>query len=501
MFLGLEEILGGIIDVLSIGNFLSIVSGIILGLIVGAAPGLNAIMAIAIAVPLTFYMSPLAAIAFLIAVNKGGTYGGSVTAILVNTPGSPESAATCFDGHPLAKAGKAEKALKMSLYASVFGDTFSDLVLILVAPPLALIALKMGPPEITAVILFSLTLIAAVAGRSLLTGLISACFGFLITLIGTDPIEGTIRLSFGIRYLENGIPLVPIAIGMLAITEVFNQTEKKTSHQRDAISLKANPEPEDRKVTFNEFKGTSRTILRGSFIGTAVGALPGVGAVIAAFLSYGAAKRASKNPELFGKGSLEGLAAAESANNAVIGSNLIPLFSLGIPGNVVAAILIGAFMIHGIIPGPMMFQEHGRLIAAIFAAMLIANLVNFIIGRASLKLFARITDIPRVIIFPVILILCITGAYISTSGIFGVVVMFVFGVIGYLMGKLKISYVPMIIGFILGPIFEVSLRQSLILSGNSLMIFITHPIALVFVLLTAVSIWRLGFELKKKKVF
>lgn len=300
MFLGVEEILGGLLDVFVPGNVLAIIVGIVLGLLIGAAPGLNAIMAIAIAVPLTYYMSPLSAIAFLLAVNKGGTYGGSITAILINTPGSPESAVTGLDGHPLARAGKAEKALKMSLYASVIGDTFSDLVLILVAAPLAAVALKMGPAEITAVIFFSLTLIAAVTGRSLLVGLVSACLGFLTALVGTDPIEGTSRFIFGILELGNGIPLIPHAIGLLAIAEIFFQIEKKPSGQRDAISVPKSTNALDKRVTAEEFKAASPSIMRGSLIGTAVGALPGVGALIAAFLSYGAAKRASKNPELFG---------------------------------------------------------------------------------------------------------------------------------------------------------------------------------------------------------
>ncbi len=499
MFLGTEQLLGGLVDVFTAGNLLAIVLGIILGIVVGAAPGLNSIMAIAIAVPLTFYMSPLSAIVFLLAVNKGGTFGGSITAILINTPGSPESAVTGFDGYPLAQAGKAEKALKMSLYASVIGDTFSDLVLILVAAPLAAVALKMGPPEITAVIFFSLTLVVAMTGRSMLTGLIIACFGFLTALIGTDPIEGTSRLTFGIQVLDEGIPLIPTAIGLLAVTEIFLQFEKKTAGIKDDIVAVASTDPKDKTVSLKEFKGASKSIVRGSLIVTAIGALPGVGAIIAAFLSYGAAKRASKSPELFGKGSLEGLAAAESANNAVIGSNLIPLFALGIPGNVVAAILIGAFMIHGVIPGPMMFQEHGRLIAGIFIALLLANLANFIINLFSLKLFAKIVNVPKVIIFPIVFILCITGSYLSTGDLFGMVVMGLYGVIGYLMVKLDLSFLPMIIGFILGPIFEVSLRQTMILSDNSLMIFITRPISLAFILLSVISIWQFGVKRKRKQ--
>jgi len=493
----MEQVLAGFTDVFTLGNIVYIALGITMGTFVGAVPGLNGPMAIAIAVPLTFFMSPLAAIAFLVGINKGGTYGGSISAILLNTPGAPEAAATCFDGYPLARQGKAEKALKMALYASVFGDTFSDLVLIMVAAPIALVALKMGPPEITAVIIFALTIIAAVSGRSLLKGFIAAAFGIFVSCVGLDPVTATPRLCMGFIELQNGIPLMAIGIGMLALSEVLIQIEGYASSPTESISLTKGVKKEDRIVSLQEFKSCLKTMLRSSIIGTIMGALPGLGATVASFIGYGAAKRASKNPEKFGKGTIEGVAAAEAANNAVVGANLIPLFTLGIPGNVAAALLIGAFMIHGITPGPLMFQEHGRLIYGIYGAMLVANFLNLTIGSFGLKLFARVVRIRKQIIYPVITMFCITGAYIADNSLFAVALMIIFAILGYFMKKLDFSFVTFIIGFVLGPMFELSFRQTLILSKNNPLILLSHPISLGFLILTAFSIWKFGFRSKK----
>ena len=495
----MEQILPGLSDVFTLTTLIYIALGISMGIFVGAVPGLNGPMAIAIAVPLTFFMHPLAAITFLVGILKGSRYGGSISAILLNTPGDPEAAATCFDGYPLARQGKAEKALKMALYASVCGDIFSDLVLIMVAAPIALVALKMGPPEITAVILFALTIIAAVSGRSMLKGLIAAAFGIFINCVGLDPVTATSRLCVGFIELQNGIPLMAVGIGMLALSEVLIQMEEHTVAPRDAISLVRDAKKEDRTVSLREFKGSLKTILRSSAIGTGVGALPGIGATIAAFLGYGAAKRASKTPEKFGKGALEGVAAAEAANNAVVGANLIPLFTLGIPGNVAAAILIGAFMIHGVTPGPLMFQEHGRLIYGIYGALLIANGLNLAIGNFGLRFFAMVMRAPKQIIYPIITICCVTGAYMADNSLFAVSLMIIFAILGYFMKKLDFSFVTFIIGFVLGPILELSLRQTMILSKNNPMILIQHPISLILLILTALSIWKLGFPSQKVK--
>ena len=486
----MEVILAGFADTFTPGNILFIFLGISMGVFVGAVPGLNGPMAIALAVPLTFFMSPLAAVAFLVGINKGGSYGGSISAILLNTPGAPEAAATCYDGHPMAKQGKGEKALKMALYASVFGDTFSDIVLILVAAPIALVALKMGPPEILSVIIFALTIISGLEGGQLVKGLIGAGLGILLASVGLDPNTATPRLTFGLYELEGGISLMALGIGMLALSEVLVQLEDRGATSGQIFKLDPDRPKEDRSVSLKELKGVSRTLVRSSMIGTAMGALPGLGAVIAAFLGYGAAKRASKDPDSFGRGNMEGIAAAEAANNAVVGSNLIPLFTLGIPGNVAAAMLIGAFIIHGVTPGPLMFEENGRLIYGIYGGMLVANVLNLFVGAVGLRIFVRVLSIPRNIIYPVIIFICLTGAYMADNSLFAVGIMIGFAVLGYFMKKLNFSFVTFIIGFVLGPMFELSLQQTLVLSKNNIFTMAQRPIAAVFLVLTLVFVWR-----------
>ena len=486
----METILLGLSDVFTANTLLFVAFGVSIGIFVGAIPGLNSLMAIAIAIPITFYMSPLPAIAFLVGVNKGGTYGGSISAVLLNTPGSPEAAATAFDGYPLTQQGKAQKALKMALYSSVFGDTFSDIVLILIAAPIALIALRMGPPEMTAVLLFAFTMIAGLVGRSLYKGVIAAALGIVVSSIGLDPITATPRLTFGFIELQDGIPLLTMAIGLLALTEVIVQFEQRGKTTANAMAALKSGSKEDRSLSRQEFCSCLRTLLRSSIIGTGCGAMPGIGASVTPFLGYSAAKRASTDPNKFGTGAIEGIAASEAANSAVVGANLIPLLTLGIPGSATAALLIGAFLIHGIVPGPTMFEQHGRLIYGLFGAMLIANFCTLIIGSFGLRIFAAVLNLPRYVIFPVVVILCLAGAYLADNSMFSVFLAIVFAVLGYIMRKLEFPYVTFIIGFILGPLFENTLSQSLILSGNDLTIFLTRPISLGFVLLSAFSLWR-----------
>jgi len=486
----MDVIIAGFLDTFTLGNIAFIFLGIAMGVVVGAIPGLNGPMAIALAVPMTYYMSPLAAIAFLVGINKGGTFGGSIAAILLNTPGTPESAATCFDGHPLAKQGKAEKALKMALYASVFGDTFSDFILILVAAPIAVVALKMGPPEILAVIVFALTIIAGLEAKQLVKGLIGAGLGIFFASVGMDPNTATPRLTFGLWDLENGISLMALGIGTLALSEVLVQLEEKVDATTERFKLDKKRNEADRRVSWKEFRSVFRTLIRSSLIGSAMGALPGLGAVIASFLGYGAAKRASKDPDSFGKGNIEGVAAAEAANNAVIGANLIPLFTLGIPGNVASALLIGAFIIHGVTPGPLMFEENGRLSYGIYGGMMVGNVLNLLVGAIGLRVFVKVLSIPRNILYPVIVFICMTGAYIADSSLFAVGVMIIFAVLGYFMKKLDFSFVTFIIGFVLGPMFEMSLQQTLVMSRNNIFIMFQRPIALAFMLLTILFVWR-----------
>jgi len=490
-----HELLAGMADALTLTNIVLVALGVVTGIVVGAIPGLNGPMAIAVALPVTFYLSPLGGLAYLIGIMKGGTFGGSISAILLNTPGSPEAAATAFDGYPLAQKGKALKALKMALYSSVFGDSFSDIVLFVVAAPIAVVALLMGPPEMAAVLIFSLTIIAGLSGKSLLRGVIAAAAGGFIGTIGLDVESALPRLTFGFVELEDGVPLIPLTIGLLALSEIIIQIEAQVLGLAD-VAQRINPfgkdvPPEDRVVSWAEWRDSFRTVMRSSLIGTGIGALPGIGAVVAGFLGYAAAKRASPHAEEFGTGRLEGVAAVEAANSAISGANLIPLLAIGVPGSLSAAILIGAFLVHGVQPGPLIFQDHARLVYGIFTAMAIANLMNLFIGQLGLRLFAYVVSFPNRIIHPVVVVLCIAGAYATDNSMFAVAIALIFAVVGYFMRKLDFSFAAFIIGFALGPQTELYVRQTVILFQDDPLRIFSHPIVLFFLALTVYSIWRI----------
>lgn len=485
----METILNAIIDNLTLYNIIFISFGIFLGIIVGAIPGLNGPMAIALTVPLTFFMPTVAAIGFLVGINKGGSFGGSISAILLNTPGTPEAAATAWDGHPMAKQGKSGRALKTALYASVFGDTFSDIVLIIVAAPIAVIALKMGPPEICSVIIFSMTIIAGLETGAMIKGLIAAAFGMLVSTVGLDPVTGTSRLTFDLYQLGNGIPLMAISIGLLALSEVMLHIGGGIG--KEASIIKESLDPKMGSLSFHEFLSIRKTVIRSSLIGTAIGALPGLGTTVASFLGYSAAKKSSKCPETFGTGNFEGVAAAEAANSAVCGANFIPLFTLGIPGNVAAALLAGAFIIHGIQPGPLMFEQNAGVIYGIYICMIIANILNLGIGSVVARVAPNLLRLSPSYLFSAIILLCMTGGYLESYSLFSVGITIVFAIIGVIMKTMGFSFVTFLIGFVLGPMFELSLQQTLMLSESAMPILLfTRPIALIFMICTGIMVLR-----------
>jgi putative tricarboxylic transport membrane protein len=495
----MDVILAGVAGAFEPLNIAFIVLGVSLGILVGAIPGMSAPMAIAIGVPLTFSMNPVSAIAFLLGVHKGGEYGGAITSILINTPGEVSSALTALDGYPLAKQGKPRKALMMSLYASVAGDVFADMVLIVSAAPLAILALQMGPSEILGVLIFSFAFISSLLGRSMLKGLFALSLGMLMATVGLDIESGGERLTFGILDLQDGIPLVAIAIGVLAFGEVLVQIEeyfRNGAAEPEGERIKIGSAKDDH-LSWSELKGCWRAIVRGSLIGTGIGALPGLGASVAAFLAYGSERRASKTPEQFGTGKLEGIAAIESANNAVIGSSLIPLLTLGIPGSATAALIVGAFLIHGITPGPFIFQKNPEVVYGLFASLMLANLVNLVIGNIGLRFFAMFLAIPRKIIIASTAVLCLTGAYVSSGSMFGIGIMLVFAVMGYFMRKLQFPFIIFLIGFILGPMFERSLRHTVILFDDPITLAMHHPLLPVLTALGVYFAWR-GSRAKKR---
>ena len=486
----MDIVVAALLDALSLGTLLSVILGVTIGIAIGAIPGLNAPMAIAVAIPLTFTMDPLAAIGMLVGVMKGGGFGGAIGAILLNTPGEPHSAATALDGHPLAKSGKPRKALQTALYSSVAGDTCSDLVLILLAPTLAVFALSAGPVELAAILIFSLTLIASLSGRSLPKGIFAAALGAMLATVGIDPETAGPRFTFGYVELFDGLPLAAVAIGVLAMPEIILRLQEGRGPLADPVRGVSIETGRDR-LSAGEFLGLRVPVFRGAAIGTAIGALPGLGNTLAAFLSYAATKRFSKDPRKLGTGAPEGIAATESANSAVSGANLIPLLTLGIPGNLTAALLVGAFLIHGVTPCPLIFERDAQLIYGLFAAMIMANIAVLVIGSAGLRVFALITKVPPFVIYPAVLLLCVVGIYISQGGFFAVWLMLGFAVLGFLMIKLGIPVVCFIIGLVLGPMIELSIRQSVVLLSNNPAALLDHTFAILVLAATPIAGWIL----------
>jgi putative tricarboxylic transport membrane protein len=478
-------------------NLLAVSGGLFIGIVIGAIPGLNVPMAVALLLPVTFYMDPVAGLSLLIGVYKGGTYGGSISAILINTPGAPAAAATVLDGYPLARQGKAGKALRASIYGSVIGEFISDLILITVAAQIAYVALKFGPNEKFALVFFALSTIAVISGGNILKGAAAGLVGLFLKTMGLDPITSSDRFTVGIFELTGGIPFLPLLIGLFAVSEFLAQVEKKIiPGQRDQV-VPLSKKYEDNYVTWEDFRDNIKTILRSTFIGLGIGALPGSGSAIAAFVSYGAAKNASKNPGQFGKGSLEGVFAAETGNNAVCGGALIPLLTLGIPGDAITAIMIGVLLVHGLIPGPDLFVKSGDIVYAVFIGLLVGNILHLFIASLGLRLFIKLLSVSRAFLFSAVIVICVAGAYTGESSVFDVYLMMIFGVVGYVMKKFDFPVAPLIMGYILEPLLETSLVQAMILNRNSVGPFFTRPISLFFILLAAFFIFRSFFPRKR----
>ena len=462
-------------------NMIAICAGVAFGVFMGAVPGLTGTMGIALVIPLTYTFEPITAFALLLGTYKGALFSGCIPAILINTPGTPAAAATVLDGYPLTQKGRGGEAMGMALWSSVIGDVISTVALIFGALLLAQLATKFGPPEFAMLVLFSLTIVAGVSGDSMIKGMIAAAIGFMFGTVGLDPMMATPRFTFGEITLLNGISLMAMLIGLFAVSELFIQSEAALSSVKNVVVPKA-------KISWTQIRAKLPTIFRGSAIGIVLGSIPGLGATPSAFLSYSEAKRASKTPEKFGKGSLDGVAAAESANNATAGGALIPLMALGVPGDVVTAVLLGAFLIHGLAPGPQLFAENLDLVYAIFIALLIAALMLPIIGLAAIRLFSKIVMIPRYALYPIIAVLCMLGVYGFNSSPTDLWIMLGFGLLGYGMRKLAFPLAPMMIGFVLEPIGEQSVRQALTISAGDWLVFVSTPISITFLVLTLLSI-------------
>ena len=456
--------------------------GITTGIIIGSLPGLTATMGVALLVPLTFGRPPLESLSMLIGIYCGAMYGGSISAILIRTPGTPAAAATVLEGYPMARRGEAGRAMSMALFASFFGGVCGALIMTFASPIVSGFALEFGPVEYFALAIFGLSVIVSISGNSLIKGMMSAFFGLLIASIGFDPISGFPRFTFGMMEMMEGPPFIPTLIGLFAVSEVFNEVQKTGQIQQ----LKANL---DRFLpTWADIKYCFKHLCRSSFIGTFIGAIPGAGGDIAAFISYGQAKRTSKHPERFGHGEIEGLASSESANNACSGGAMIPLLSLGVPGDAVTAVLLGAFIIQGLQPGPMLYKEHIDIVYQLFASMMLAQFVMLFIGMAGIRLFAKVILVDRAILTPAIFVLSMVGAFAMRSNIFDVYTTLAFGILGYVMMRYDYPLSPILLALILGPMAEANLRRAMVISSGDPSILFSRPIAVVLMGLAVLSL-------------
>jgi len=467
--------------------------GVFGGTVIGALPGLTATMGVALLIPMTFGMAPVLGLNMLIGIFIGGIYGGCISSILIKTPGTPASAATVLDGYPLAQKGQAVKALGMATIASGIGGLFSCVVLAFMAPMLASVALKFGPAEYFSLACFGLAIIASLSS-DILKGLLVGCFGMLLSTIGSDPIGGVLRFTFGATGFADGVAFIPALIGLFAISEVLVQIERL--FEKNEVTVKLTGSIPSLKEVISCWK----TLLWGSIIGTFVGIVPGTGSGTASWISYSEAKRRSKNPELYGTGLLDGVAATESANNAVCGGALVPLLALGIPGDSVTAVLVGGLMIQGLTPGPMLFAERPDVIIGIFTGSFVANIFMIIIGLAGIRLFAQVLNIPKRMLIMAIVMFCLLGSYSINMNVMDLFTMLTFGIVGYFLQKYNFSLAAVCISLILGPIAEENLRLAYIANQGDITVFITKPISCVFVILTIFSLcWPIYREWKTGK--
>ncbi len=492
----------GIAYFFTIKNVLAVFLGVAIGSFFGAVPGMTITMSVALVMPFTFNLEPLTAISLLLAVYVGAIYGGSISAILLNTPGTPAAACTCMDGFALAQKGQAGKALQMANWASCVGDLTSTIIVILICPLLGTAALYFNSPEYFALVLFSVTIIGGVSGQSMVKGLIAGALGFLAATVGMDPFTGFGRFDFGSLELTKGLSFVPLLIGLFAIPEVMLQLNRSRQMEGQArINVVETHSKADKNLSWPEFKGSFRHMLRGGIVGLILGLIPGLGATPSSFVSYERARQNATHPELFGKGSLEGVAAAESGANGVNGATLVPLLTLGIPGDVITAVMLGAFMIFDLKPGPMLFVEHIDLVFGLFCALIMCDVALRVVGYFFIRYAEKIaTGIPTSIIFPAILVLCVFGSYSINNSLFDIFIMVAFGVAGYFMGLFEIPAVPFLIAFVLAPMLEKGLRRSLTISGGDPTILLS-PIAIVFYVLTILAVISLtrGFLSKIKE--
>lgn len=469
----IENLAAGLALMLNWGSLAAVLIGLVAGIVVGALPGLTATMAVAILAPFTFFMAPEVGIPFLLAIFKSAVWAGSISAITIATPGTAAAAAVQLDGHALARMGQTRRALEMSLFASVTGDMLATLGLIVAATWLATVALRFGPPEFVMLYLVALLTIASVAGTSFAKAMLATGAGFLVACIGLDPMSGQSRFTFDSYELTGGIGFIPLLIGLFALGEVFAESGKQARRIAQGIAAKRG----EARLTLAEYLRNAPTMLRSTGVGFFIGILPGIGAEIACWLAYGLGRRFAREPEQYGKGSLEGVAAAESGANAACPGDLIPMMVFGIPGDTVTAVLLGAFMAQGLTPGPMLFEKHAVLVYGLFAVLLVSNVMLLGVGMAAIRWARRIVAIPRHHLHPIIIACAFAGSFAVNSSTFDLLATAFGGLLGWLMRRTGVPVAPMVIAMLCAPGLENALRQSLLLSEDGLGIFVSRPIS------------------------
>jgi putative tricarboxylic transport membrane protein len=477
----LSSLMNGFAIALQPGNLLFAFIGSLIGTAVGVLPGIGPIAGIAILLPLTFKLDATGAIIMLSAIYYGAMYGGTITSILLNVPGEGASAVTCIDGYQMAKRGRAGAALAIAAIASFIGGTVATIALVIAAPPLATVALKFGPPEFFGLMLLGLVLLVAFSGENLLLGILSALLGMALAIPGIDFVEGTPRMTFGLLPLMDGIGFVPVIMGLYGIGEVLANLEKREPRIED-------PKISSKMLTREEAKASVMPIARGTAIGIFLGLIPGIGTILPTVASYAAEKKLSKTPERFGKGAIEGVAGPEATNNAYANGALIPLFTLGVPASPTIAVLLGAFMMNGLTPGPFLFKDKPDFVWGVIASLYIGNLILLILNLPLVGLWIRLLKVPHSILFSLVLAFTVTGSFVTSNSIFDVGVLISFGAIGYIFTRIGIPIAPMAFTLILGPLTENSLRQALSMSGGDLSIFLRSYTSIGLLLLAALAL-------------